>query len=266
MKTNENNTKDEEENIIINTRRKINLSNNGIVKINSNSNSDKDLTNKNTNDNVEANENRTKEKGNDMDFENCNVYLKNVNPTSNRPHSRKRSAFKYIEDNLEKDKVKSSSSNDPTSHLIKNLNLNENNNFNSYNAKINDSGLNTNNIGNVYNEHKPKIMQSDNVGVKIFNDKKPEYESRRKKQMNFMNCIDSITQDTAKGNPNTLNENQNQRNFQKFNENNTLNSNTNNIISGTYESRRVQVNYSKPTMMKDKDGDHLNRNKNFLNK
>lgn len=240
------------------------MSNNGVLKINNNNNLEKEQQQQNAYDNAEL-----KEKGNDLEFENCNVYLKNINPINNRPNSRKRSAFKYIEDNLEKDKRKSTSNNDPTSNLINNINLNDNSNgnYNSFNSKHNaenDVIINTNNHVNI--EHKPKIMQSDNISQNLFNDKKPEYESRRKKQMNFLNCIDNITNDKAKGSNNNLIDNQIQKNFQKFNDNILINSNNNNITSGTYESRRGQVNYSKSTIMKDKEGDNLNRNKNFFNK
>ncbi len=218
-------------------------------------------------DNTELNEHKIKDKGNDLDFENCNVYLKNVNLNNNRPSSRKRSAFKYIEDNLEKDKGKSTSNIDSTNNLIKNLNLNDNyynnNNYNSFNSKNTpDKDLNIGTNNNFYNDHKPKIMQTDNISQNLFNDKKPEYESRRKKPINFMNCIDNITTDNSKGSCNNL-VNQTQKNFQKISENNLQNTN---IGSGNYESRRFQSNYSKSTVLKDKEVDNSNRNKNFFNK
>ena len=81
-----------------------------------------------------------------------------------------------------------------------------------------------------------------------------------------MNCIDNITNDKAKGSSNNSNDDQTQKNVQKINDNNLLNSNTNNIIGRTYESRRFQANYSKSIVLKDKEGDDSNRNKNFFNK
>lgn len=244
----------------------MNLSNNGIVKINSNQ-SEKEIIQQNANDNLESNNLKNQEKLNEMDFENCNIYLKNAASNNKRPYSRKRSAFKYIEDNLEKDKVKNSSIKNQTNNLLKNLNLNDNDNINNFasdnNEKNNFNNANSTNI-NFYNENKPKVMESSTFSQNILNDKKPEYESRRKKQINFMNCIDSITQDKTYGSTNNIITNQTQNNFQKFNDSNQSNPNTN-FISGTYESRRFQINNSKPITFKDK-GDILDKNKIFFNK
>ena len=198
---------------------------------------------------------------NDLDFENCNVYLKNNNINNSRLYSRKRSAIKYIHDNLEIEKAYLTSNKDPTNDLFKNLNINDDSNLNNFDSKNNDKNLNMNaNVtkSNYYRENKPKIMQSNNINQNLY-DKKPEYESRRKKQINFMNCIDSITHEKAYGNTNNVIGNQTQNNFQKYNDNNQSKSNTNNIMNGTYESRRVQANYSKSIIIKEKEGDNLNK-------
>jgi hypothetical protein len=205
---------------------------------------------------------------NDLDFENCNVYLKNNNINNSRPYSRKRSAIKYIVDNLEKEKANIASNKDPTNDLFKNLNINDDSNLNNFDSKNPDKNLNMNaNVTNCnyYRENKPKIIQSNYINQNLY-DKKPEYESRRKKQINFMNCIDSITQEKAYGNTNNVIDIQTQNNFQKYNDNNQSKSNTNNIINGTYESRRVQANYSKSIILKEKEGDNLNKVKKNYNK
>jgi len=296
---NTDNPKEDEENIIINTRRKINVTNNGLIKININQNSDKDKIHLNTNENIDSNENKKDSKYNEikineLEFENCNVYLKNINPDNNRPYSRKRSAFKYIENNLEKEKIQNANNFNSTSNLMKSLNLNDianntnsfqinnsnnnNLNFNSTKTSMNNLNSNTNNpnlININYNsnnnsqrgikqiENKPKIMQQEKISQNCINDKKPEYESRRKKQINFINGIDTFPlNQTQSTNNNLQNFETQQKNLHKVNENNA---NTNNVLTGAFESRRILGSHTKATNSKENEGENnVNKKKNFL--
>ncbi len=267
------------------------------MKLNSNIYSEKDFQQQNSNENSESLENKNEkkndninnipEKGGDLDFENCNVYLKNINPNNNRPYSRKRSAFKYIEDNMEREREKKymKENFNSTTNMLKSINLNENNNNSkkptkdnfkvgcdsneapnktnlNNNQNSNKLNLNLNNFNNTANnsqkilmkdlENKPKIAENEKIGMIGFNEKIPEYESRRKKQINFMNGIDCY------GNSNQVSSNNN--NFQNFeiqknkdsnklNDNNNFNSTSNNLISSNFESRRLQGGYNKPVII-----------------
>lgn len=167
---------------------------------------------------------------NDSEIENS-VNLKPNNKKTNRPNSRKRSAFKFIEDNLEKEKPEN------------------NNNFNSHHQNLNLMNKNINNINN----NKPKIigtsennninkfLQNVNNDNNINSEKKIEYESRRKKPMNFINGIENFS-GIDKNNNNTGSG----KNLIKQEMN----------ISG-YESRRQIKQY------KDKDDSNSGSNKNL---
>lgn len=98
--------------------------------------------------------NNVPEKNNDLDFENKNVYLKNVNPQNNRPNSRRRSAFKCLEE-LEKE----------TTNIVNESKKERVNYLHTVNSIINDDYLNnnippTNNLNNFnklinYSSQKP---------------------------------------------------------------------------------------------------------------
>jgi len=290
-----NQSKDNNENeLIINTRRKTNLTNNKLVKINNNLNIDKDPQFQISNENLDSYENKKDqklnkidnipEKGSDLDFENCNVYLKNINPNNNRPYSRKRSAFKYIEDNMEKEREKVLNDNfNSTLSLMRSLNINENsnknnilnNNFNNnfdsndFSNKNNMNNQNSNKLiinlknfnsgGNASSpqmilikdiDNKIKIGDIEKKGALSFNEKKPEYESRRKKQINFIKGVDSFGNQNQFTNNNLLNfEMQKNNQNNKMNENNNFNASTSNLISGSFESRRIQGSYNKPVII-----------------
>jgi hypothetical protein len=65
-------------------------------------------------DNKES-EIKTLKKEEEIDFDNCNVYLK-----SNKPDARKRSALKFLEDSLKDDKKETTNSNNISSHNYSN--------------------------------------------------------------------------------------------------------------------------------------------------
>ena len=248
--------------------------------INNRRKKDQGGVNKNTQGNASVKINKEKEEGknkqifqeliNDSEFDNCNVNLKanNLNKT-NRPNSniRKRSAFKYIEENLEKDKEKENyKDKDKEKYLEGGINnnkinnneinpnqtnqgfLKDNNNINYNNKnKIDNSNSNNN------NNNKPKIISENNMNKFLQNingidgnntEKKIEYESRRKKPMSFINGIDNFSGVSEKNNKGII-------------------KNTNTIkqeISGSgYESRRQNNNFHKNITMKDKDKDNENK-------
>ena len=237
LKANSNiNVDKEEENIVINHRRK------------------KDLTVNTTKNQIGINafgkeEGKNKpvfqENINESDFENCNVHLKPKNLQNNRPNSRKRSAFKYIEDNLEKDK-----------------NCESRNKQSNLNA-INNNSINPNETNQIFKKdskkvEKPKIISESNKNKFLQNvnnlngnnvEKKIEYESRRKKPMNFINGINNFSGGSEKQNTGSSN------NLIKQEMNGT----------SCYESRR-QTNLQKSLSSKDKDRDEgINTNKNLSN-
>lgn len=164
----------DDESIVINNRRKKNDLSNSSKK---STNSSSKIINTTLGNN---NDTKSKQVFHDMinesEFDNCQVNLKPNNINKNRPNSRKRSAFKYIEDNLEKGSETVSQNNNKE---VKELS----------NNKI---------------DIKPKIVseRSENNINKFLNninnldsnsEKKIEYESRRKKPMSFINGIDSFT-------------------------------------------------------------------------
>lgn len=296
------NSNDNTDNIIINYRRKTNFNNQnaknpvGTSNINSTAAGEKESFNSNqmqipsqsqsnTGNNVNININtynndllennllninETKlfhsnsEKINEMEFDNCNVYLKNnINPESNRPYSRKRTAFKYIEDNLEKEKtIKNLNNFNSSNNLLKNLTINDNkitnSNSNTHNPSISSTNASKKIITNRDKEieNKPKIIKEENK----LNEKKPEYESRRKKQMNFINGFDYSPANQAHQQKLINN------NFNKEAESSNINSNTNIISSINYESRRVQGGFSKNILTKNKEAADSVNNKNKSSK
>lgn len=278
----------------------MNLTNNGLIKINTNQNPEKEKIHLNTNENFDSNEGKKDSKNNEnkineLEFENCNVYLKNINPDNNRPYSRKRSAFKYIEKNLESERIQNANNFNSTTNLMKSLNLNDvanntnsfqnNNNNNNNNLNFNTTKTNMNNLNSHTNnsnlininynsnnnsqrgikhiENKPKIMQQEKASQNCINDKKPEYESRRKKQINFINGIDTFPlNQTQASNNNLQNFEIQQKNLLKVNENNA---NNNNVLSGAFESRRILGSHTKAANSKENEGENnVNKNKNFL--
>lgn len=176
---------------------------------------------------IEQNKQNFPEKINEKELENCINLKKNI---TNRPNSRKRSAFKFIE-NLEG----------------KNFNDIENNEIN--NQKINKSK----DLYNFEKETKPNIIneKSNNKFIQNSNnlnmlhknnfEKKIEYESRRKKPMHFINEIDNFS-NKIEGN-----KTESSRNL-KIQE-------INSIIG--YESRR-QINFQKNNTIKIKEDNENN--------
>lgn len=185
---------------------------------------------------------------------------------NNRPNSniRKRSAFKYIEDNLEKDKITEFENNGNVNININNpkennSNSNKNINFiNNINQGETNQGFFKDNKKIDNNNNKPKIIAESNINKFLQNingiegnnnnsEKKIEYESRRKKPMNFINGIDNFS---------SGNGNLNDKNYKGGNKNII-----NKEIIG-YESRR-QINFHKNNIKsKEKESDNKYTNKN----
>ena len=179
---------------------------------------------------------------NDSELENCNINLKPNNAKTNRPNSRKRSAFKYIEDNLEKEKTS-------TNEINKDININTGGGgFNKNANETNQSGFMKDNKNKIDNSLKPKIHAESNMNKFLQNvnndsnntEKKIEYESRRKKPMSFMNGMDNFAGNGTGGDKNN-------NNSKGGSSQNIIKSD--NIISG-YESRR-QMNFHKNISSKD---------------
>lgn len=210
---------------------------------------------------------------NDSEFDNCNVNLKQNNSNKvNRPSSniRKRSAFKYIEDNLEKEKEKDKENlkdkEKEKDKILEGGNNNNKNNNNEINPNQTNQGFlkDNNNINpnnkNKIDSNKPKIISENNMNKFLQNingiegnntEKKIEYESRRKKPMSFINGIEAFSGASDKNNKG-------------------ITKNTNTIkqeISGSgYESRRQNNNFHKNIATKEKDKDNENKfacNKNL---
>ena len=264
----DNTNEDSDANIFINHRRKNNLNINIIGKNNQNNNEHNsgnnyidnneeinkinernklDLINNKIEHQFLNNKNNkisSSEKNYEIDFENCNVSLKNNIQDNNIPFSRKRSAFKFIENNLEKEKINLNLNNfNSSNNLIKSHELSSDPNIKSLSIQGNNNGQNTG-----FNNLKDFLEKdTDNKNKK---EKKPEYESRRKKQINFVNEINNNIVQAQ------LNNNlQNFENHQKNNKDNILN----------YESRRMQGNQPKKIIVKEKEGENIsNRNKNSL--
>ena len=264
----DNTNEDSDANIFINHRRKNNLNINIIGKNNQNNNEHNsgnnyidnneeinkinernklDLINNKIEHQFLNNKNNkisSSEKNYEIDFENCNVSLKNNIQDNNIPFSRKRSAFKFIENNLEKEKINLNLNNfNSSNNLIKSHELSSDPNIKSFSIQGNNNGQNTG-----FNNLKDFLEKdTDNKNKK---EKKPEYESRRKKQINFVNEINNNIVQAQ------LNNNlQNFENHQKNNKDNILN----------YESRRMQGNQPKKIIVKEKEGENIsNRNKNSL--
>lgn len=182
---------------------------------------------------------------NDSELENCNINLKPNNPKTNRPNSRKRSAFKFIEDNLEKEKT-------TTNETNKDININPGGQsvggFNKNANETNQSGFMKDNKNKIDNSLKPKIIAESNMNKFLQNvnndtnntEKKIEYESRRKKPMSFMNGMDNFP-----GSGSGVDKNN--HNSSGGSSKNIIKSD--NITSG-YESRR-QMNFHKNISSKD---------------
>lgn len=136
---------------------------------------------------------------NDIDpFDNCNVYLKgdSNNPNNpNRPSTRKRSAYKFIESTLEKNSPSVQISNtvkstkDPINDKLASQ-------FSSFNLKNNLGGPNPilqnsgSPMGNGFT-FKNSITSTNAINNNA-QDKKPEYQSRRKNQVtNILNELDN---------------------------------------------------------------------------
>jgi len=118
------------------------------------------------------------EKNNDLDFENKNVFLKNINPENNRPYSRKRSAFKCLEE-IEKDlNCTPKNTNEKINYLhtvnsiINNDDTNNNSN-NNQNISNNNNSLHSNNLNN-FNK---LINNSNNNYQKLTKERKPEIKN-----------------------------------------------------------------------------------------
>ena len=268
----------EEDVIIINHRRK----NKDNLKLSDNlQNSTKDLGDISQGEKLDKNleikikQNSHSEKKNiEIDFDNCDVYLKNNNNTENmRPHSRKRSAYKFIEENLDNQKQPKNLNNfNSTNNIIKSLNFNEINNTNkpfngNYSNNTNKNPINSqvNNISkNKEIENKPIINIDQNKNNQnLFanlNNKKPEYESRRKNKINFLNDMENNINTNnsnnipiigGSNNNNLVNFEMQQKNVSKINKEQE---NFSAIGIGNYESRRLQQgNYQKnPVIHKDK--------------
>jgi len=249
----------DDENIIINNRRKKDL---GILGT---SNSLGNLGMKEDGKNKQI----FQEMINESEFENCNVNLKTNNTKTNRPNSRKRSAFKYIEDNLEKEKIPESWNKD-----YKDIRINQKLNKNNINPNQANEINQTNQgfLKDNKNIKKPKIIgeresnmnkflqnvngiDSNNHNNNNNTEKKIEYESRRKKPMSFINGIDNFSGGKEKDNKNNINNNNgSSKNLLKPEMN---------VTSG-YESRR-QINFNKNISSKDKDTENnFGSNKNLF--
>lgn len=196
---------------------------------------------------------------NDSELENCNINLKPNNPKTNRPNSRKRSAFKFIEDNLEKEKT-------TTNETNKDININPGGQsvggFNKNANETNQSGFMKDNKNKIDNSLKPKIIAESNMNKFLQNvnndsnntEKKIEYESRRKKPMSFINGMDNFS-GSGVGDKNNSSKGGSSQNVIKPEIN---------LTSGSgYESRR-QMNFHKNKSVPDKDNENnFGGNKNL---
>jgi hypothetical protein len=153
-------------------------------------------------DNTMENEKKT-----EMDFDNCNIYLKNVDKgNDNRPESRKRSAYKFIEDSMREGNLNLNTVNP-------NTNSNQSNNINVLTNSIKSTkDPLAENIGNINNYNKNNYSLKNNIAT----EKKPEYESRRKKVINILNEIDNKVIDINLNNSNN-NRNEIEPGFRKNN-------------------------------------------------
>jgi hypothetical protein len=140
-------------------------------------------------------ENESK-KDKNLNFDNCNVYLKNSNNMDNnpnRPSSRKRSAFKFIESTLEKavptnitNSVKSTK--DPINDKLNNLGAQ----FGNFNMKSNNQYNSQPNAGGFLKNSITSTNAINAINNTNPNEKKPEYQSRRKNQTtNILNELDN---------------------------------------------------------------------------
>jgi hypothetical protein len=144
------------------------------------------------------------EKKEPLDFDNCNVYIKEKEANQNRPNTRKRSAFKFIEDSLPTStsgNALNKSNKEPSEkEFSSGGSLNIKSNFNSNNPIVQPGGGSFN----------YKIQSQSNNPLQVNNNevKKPEYESRRKKNINnILNELDTggvgqINQNEGKKNNN----------------------------------------------------------------
>lgn len=166
--------------------------------MNSNTGLNEKAVNEKINETMPINENSYNQKKKELDFDNCNVYLKdNVNPETevgrNQANSRKRSAYKFIESTLEKAQPTNAVSNtvkstkDPLHDKMANnfkslgqINSN-NNNFNYKNSITSTTALNSN------------VNQNNaNANFNSSTSEKKEFQSRRKNQMNnILNELDN---------------------------------------------------------------------------
>jgi hypothetical protein len=147
-----------------------------------------------------------------LDFDNCNVYLKGDSNNSvnqgnpNRPSTRKRSAYKFIESTLDKgaqnvpmsnsvkstkdpinDKINSLGSQFSSFNLKSNLAIN-----NNPNMGINSPGNNINNPSSLNGFTYKNSITSTSAINNTPQEKKPEYQSRRKNQVtNILNELDN---------------------------------------------------------------------------
>lgn len=195
---------------------------------------------------------------NDSELENCNINLKPKNSKTNRPNSRKRSAFKFIEENLENN----TNENKPSDLGNNDLDVNSNINANNTNENINSNNpgfIREKNKNKINSNNKPKIISESNVNKFLHinniegnnSEKKIEYESRRKKPMNIINVIDNYpgTNSGISGVTDKNNFSNGKNSLKEFN-------------SSTYESRR-QINLQKNISSKDKDVENHSSNKNL---
>jgi hypothetical protein len=127
----------------------------------------------------------------EMDFDNCNVYLKGEVDNQNRLSSRKRSAYKFIENTMDKNPIGINSSlttntvkstKDPLSDKI----------TKELGSQINNLNLKKETVGQNIPFMKNSITSTNAINNTPVPDKKPEYQSRRKNQNNTNNILGEL--------------------------------------------------------------------------
>lgn len=132
--------------------------------------------------------NNIPEKNNDLDFENKNLFLKNSNSQNNRPFSRKRSAFKCLEE-IEKD-----INNTPKNTINEKVNY-----LHTVNSIINDDISNNKNNNPSFNNLNNFNKLINNTTQKLMREKKPDIKN--------LSTYNKITVPSFSSNINSQNKN-----------------------------------------------------------